>query len=409
MLDLCGGLFVFLLILAVVTLIGHGMWVFLASIFNPPSPTSTTRREPPQRSPGEEWAALTRQLHALQSRGVLSQSRLDGMLELLREQRAEMFPPQAAEDVAVAMEPPPVPRRPIIVPPTEEPVEITEFLDDPQLAAPVFTAASSEPKVEPTAELTPPKPKRDLGSILHAFMEEKNIRWGELISGMLIVGSGIGLVISLWSTLQNAIPYFPALLFMLCTAGIHGAGLYTLKTLEFEIDEPRIAIDFDAVDSAQLSGGDCAVRTTRQPELRGCDQPGLLPRRRHRCAGVWRDRVFRGPRVSQTALVDSVDGGDGAVAQFAGHNAASVADDGDASRQPARVAAGSRFRPGDDCAAGDRRDPADSCAAFESDVSNSRNRCLHRCAGIRAVDLQNPPTEWQRCRKWHLSSACFRS
>ena len=68
--------------------------------------------------------------------------------------------------------------------------------------------------------------------MLQSFMEEKNIRWGELASGMLIVGSVIGLVISLRATLaeiSERIRYFPALLFMLGTLAIHAAGLYTLR------------------------------------------------------------------------------------------------------------------------------------------------------------------------------------
>ncbi len=60
-------------------------------------------------------------------------------------------------------------------------------------------------------------------------MEEKNIRWGELISGLLIVGSSVGLVISLWATLKQAIPYFPVAVFLAATAAMHGAGLYTLR------------------------------------------------------------------------------------------------------------------------------------------------------------------------------------
>ena len=60
-------------------------------------------------------------------------------------------------------------------------------------------------------------------------MEEKNIRWGELVSGLLIVGSSVGLVISLWATLERAIPYFPVAVFLTATAAMHGAGLYTLR------------------------------------------------------------------------------------------------------------------------------------------------------------------------------------
>ena len=74
--------------------------------------------------------------------------------------------------------------------------------------------------------------RRTLADMLQSFMEEKNIRWGELASGILIVGSAIGLVISLRAKLaeiSEQIQYFPALLFMLGTVAIHAAGLYTLK------------------------------------------------------------------------------------------------------------------------------------------------------------------------------------
>jgi hypothetical protein len=64
---------------------------------------------------------------------------------------------------------------------------------------------------------------------MQAFMEEKNIRWGEIISGLLIVISAVGLVISLWATLRDAIPYLPALIFMLGTGAFHAAGHYTLR------------------------------------------------------------------------------------------------------------------------------------------------------------------------------------
>jgi len=94
------------------------------------------------------------------------------------------------------------------------------------------TATNSEQvAATPTAEgkSQPAVPKRKMADVLAAFMQEKNIRWGELASGILIVGSAIGLVVSLRNELNDTIPYFPALLFMLITAAIHAAGSYTLK------------------------------------------------------------------------------------------------------------------------------------------------------------------------------------
>jgi hypothetical protein len=58
-------------------------------------------------------------------------------------------------------------------------------------------------------------------------MEEKNILWGELVGGLLIVGCSIALVLTLWKSLQ-ALPYFPFLLFGALTTALFAAGQYTL-------------------------------------------------------------------------------------------------------------------------------------------------------------------------------------
>jgi hypothetical protein len=58
-------------------------------------------------------------------------------------------------------------------------------------------------------------------------MEERNILWGELVGGLLIVGCSVALVLTLWQNLQ-ALPYFPFLLFGVLTAALFGAGQYTL-------------------------------------------------------------------------------------------------------------------------------------------------------------------------------------
>jgi hypothetical protein len=85
------------------------------------------------------------------------------------------------------------------------------------------------PVTIPEAPAPPPTPRRTIGEILHAFMDQRNIRWGELISGLLIVGSAIGLVISLRATALGELPYLSSLIFMLLTAVIFGGGMYSLK------------------------------------------------------------------------------------------------------------------------------------------------------------------------------------
>src|SRR5690348_17816891 len=73
----------------------------------------------------------------------------------------------------------------------------------------------------------PVPPRRGLAAALSAFMEERNILWGELVGGLLIVGCSIALVLTLWHSLQ-ALPYFPFLLFTALTASLFAAGQYTL-------------------------------------------------------------------------------------------------------------------------------------------------------------------------------------
>ena len=125
-----------------------------------------------------------------------------------------------------------------------------DALNDPQAIEQTETTSASKAESIPDAEIvneekttvhpldapdetpvvqSPPVPRRSFAEMLAGFMEKRNIRWGELASGLLIVGSAVGLVISLREELRDRIPYFSALVFMLLTAAIHGAGTYTLK------------------------------------------------------------------------------------------------------------------------------------------------------------------------------------
>ena len=112
--------------------------------------------------------------------------------------------------------------------------DTTEQLIKPELVIERSSAvaAITKPAVAPwdiPDDPAPAVPRRSLSDALGAFMQEKNIRWGELASGILIVGSAVGLVVSLRNELSQTIPYFTAMLFMLITAAIHIAGSYTLK------------------------------------------------------------------------------------------------------------------------------------------------------------------------------------
>lgn len=72
----------------------------------------------------------------------------------------------------------------------------------------------------------PPQPSRTWTEVVEAFMEQSNIRWGEIVGGLLIIGCSTALVISLWQTISQN-PLFKFLIFTIVTAVIFGIGLYT--------------------------------------------------------------------------------------------------------------------------------------------------------------------------------------
>ena len=111
---------------------------------------------------------------------------------------------------------------------------------EPAPSAPRFTppparplALPREPEPPPPPPPPAPEPRRSFGEMLAGFMEEKNILWGEILGGLLIVGCSIALVISLWSQVEK-IPYFPFVIFGTITAALLGAGLYTLHHWKLE-------------------------------------------------------------------------------------------------------------------------------------------------------------------------------
>lgn len=63
----------------------------------------------------------------------------------------------------------------------------------------IAVTPAEQPVAPPAAPSPCPSPRRPLSEMLAAFMEESNIRWGELVGGLRIVGCSLALIISLWS------------------------------------------------------------------------------------------------------------------------------------------------------------------------------------------------------------------
>lgn len=106
---------------------------------------------------------------------------------------------------------------------------------DPHQDAPLTSAdrvkqylASRQAQREQASEPPgPASPHREaLGKVFASFLEEKNIRWGELVGGLLIVCCSIALVISFWSEIA-ARPLLKFCIFNGVSAALFGIGFYT--------------------------------------------------------------------------------------------------------------------------------------------------------------------------------------
>ena len=72
----------------------------------------------------------------------------------------------------------------------------------------------------------PRPPRRSWSEVLASFMEQKNIRWGELVGGLLIVGCSVALVLSFWAEISQR-PVLKFSIFTAVTGALFGLGLYT--------------------------------------------------------------------------------------------------------------------------------------------------------------------------------------
>jgi len=243
--DLCGGLIVFGGVLFLVAGVGHALWLLFSAMLRfvlqtasppPGRPRDADEhvvclacgvrfRQPAGRCPlcGVAYdTAVARELHELEAavrclqglidRNAIGAAESEAVYGGLEARQAELLQ-KLQRGPARAPVPEVLPARP---------------LDGPVAVAP----AAPAPAVE--APAVPPEPRRSWGQMLAGFMEERNILWGELVGGLLIVGCSIALVISLWRTLEEQIHYFPFLVVAGLTCTLFAAGQYSLRHWKLE-------------------------------------------------------------------------------------------------------------------------------------------------------------------------------
>jgi hypothetical protein len=261
-------LLVFLVAVAIITLVGHGIWVVLAAILGGGKqprrkcvfcerPTSCTAqrcewcgRDLRSLTAAEmaDLAAVERQLRRFRENHALKPETVDNLMTRLHAYRQRLAapratsrePPVVAEVVPDVRPVVPAASPPTLTPPASEPMArpkttepakprwiapAAQPLRTPAIAHPQAAAFVKPQPVPPAAPKSAPAPRRSWSEMLAGFMEERNIRWGELVGGLLFVCSTVALVVSLWDRLEK-IRYFPFFIFVAISSAVFGIGLY---------------------------------------------------------------------------------------------------------------------------------------------------------------------------------------
>lgn len=231
--ELWGILCALSITVAVVTVVGHALWLVFAAIFRALFHTST-----PIGDRHADIVATRRQLRRWAEEAKVTNETHGELLRLLESELGSPHPiPEVKESpfstpAAVITGTQPV-GEPTAFTPARRPAAPRIPQRDPSekiVSAEVVEEVHPLDRVPETVAPPPPaEPRRTFADVLQSFMEQRNIRWIEVISGLLVVGGATGLVFSLRVALKDKIPYFPALTFMLVTAAFHAAGIYSLR------------------------------------------------------------------------------------------------------------------------------------------------------------------------------------
>jgi hypothetical protein len=240
---------VLFVVMALVTVLGHAMWLVCAAVVE-----SLTTSERPQSAPNilrwrcdicnsevrTSWEYCGTcgapkpsgsSLHVLKELAVVERF----IERLLRENKIGVEIYEALKSVLVAERTnlTTLDRSPVVVA-QPEPI-VTPIREDKKPVAtsvpsipPFFNPTPERVVAQTSTEQPKParKPRRSFTEVLNSFMEESNIRWGEIIGGLLIIGCSTALVVSLWSQISQ-IPVLKFLIFTTVTAILFGVGMYT--------------------------------------------------------------------------------------------------------------------------------------------------------------------------------------
>ena len=240
-----------LIVWAIVIVVGHGSWVIIRACFRLfTGPTAPRDLPYPLSDEKADIAATRRVLGRMVGRSMLD----DAVATELRDQLRNLelgqttstihwLPPRSpdlaknstsaitsqTDSAGSSLGPLPTPIS-SGKPPADEPIlAALAAPTDESTPPPSIQQPSHLHPLPPAAPAPPAAPILSKSEVIQSFLAAHNIRWGELVAGILIVVCSIGLVISLWNTLVQTHRVIPSLIFLSANAAIYAAGLYTLS------------------------------------------------------------------------------------------------------------------------------------------------------------------------------------
>ncbi len=233
--DVLAFLFGFAIFLFLFAALGHVLWLMGAAVFRVFRPSvDATKRQVTPTAESDLWEsaeALQRMLYGRLIDAETYRSMRASLEEVAR--RHSISLPIAVRTLPAMPEAGVSEVRSVVVPVSSvvdvPPILAEPVLEEAKLAEPHALDRDYEQEPAPMRDRVAVATRRTLGDMLQQFLNEKNIQWGELISGLLIIGSAVGLILSLRTELNRVVPMFPALLFFAVTVTIHLAGFYTFK------------------------------------------------------------------------------------------------------------------------------------------------------------------------------------
>ncbi|MDA7980198.1 MAG: hypothetical protein MPJ50_15645, partial [Pirellulales bacterium] len=291
--DLLGILCVLTLVLCLITFLGHGIWVVLASLFAPSAKETSVQAAGIQSRPPrprchvcgllpenddqacrrcgtrlltipqaanarDALASVEDQLRRLWNLGQVDQDAYERVFGILRaeQQRLELDQSPAApteqHDVGARVPPLPAQRnaearhatttKPQLPLPFGETAGVTVQPPEPSMdmVSLAISGAVETDQAEPATiknstqddvARVPVAPRKTWGEVFASFMEERHLRWGELVGGLMIVCGSIALVLSFWGQIAQR-PFLKFFVFNGVTAGLFGLGFYTDRRMK---------------------------------------------------------------------------------------------------------------------------------------------------------------------------------